>query len=164
MAPIQLPASRSEIFEVIKRRPILTAAISFVTSTFLPGYRTLRERLAPVLSQWIQEKIDPQPESHDIESQVQQEDQVTNLQACIILYTYSRGNAVQTGHGSQTTAETLKFFTIKASCESYARQTGLHKVGHQLGIILRSGRSLQRTDTAVRKYICWLSLYCKSHQ
>lgn len=164
MAAIQLPADHAEVLKMIDRRPFLIAAISFVVTKFIPGYRTFRERLAPLLSQWVQEKIEPQPNVTDNVYQVQEEDQIANLQTCLILYTYSRGNVVHTGCLSPTFARDLNFFTIKAACESYARHTGLHKIGHKLGMALRNGKHLQRTDCAVRKYLCWLSFYCTSHQ
>lgn len=144
---------------------MLATAISFVTAKFIPGYNTLRERLAPQLSQWVQEKIDPQPEPYENETEAQQEAHITNLQIFIVLCTYSRGYAVQSGRTSETASTgALKFFTIKAASESYARQIGLHIVGQKLAMALRTGKALQRNDTEVQKYLCWMSLYCTSHQ
>lgn len=162
MAPIQLPTNTVAILELIKRRPMLAAAIAYVTTSIVPGYRGLRERLAAPLSRWVDQKMDPPTESPN--KTAKEDDEIATLQTCIILCNSSRCNAVRAGHDTWAGAATLKFFAVKATCESYARQVGLHKTGDALALKTRRGTIVERTDPTVQKYFCWLWMYCNSHQ
>ncbi|KFX95781.1 hypothetical protein O988_05637 [Pseudogymnoascus sp. VKM F-3808] len=152
--PILIPADYEDTQNLITRYPNLASCISYVTVKYIPGYAEVRNHLMPVISAFLQTALNTEAASV--------EEELTTMQALIILYVFTRSNVIEKKSES-TSLNEVSFWLIKATCETFAMHSKLHRAIDGIKHQLKLERPLQRTDTSIRKYLYWLWLYTTSH-
>jgi hypothetical protein len=153
--PVLIASDYQDARQLIEQFPDLVACISYVTARYIPGYSDLRQLLMPMVTKFLQSAVGRY-------GQRPKEDMAT-MQALIILYVFSRSSAVENNSESPFIDE-LNFWSIKATCETFATLINLHMTADAIKRGLDKGRVLKRTDADIRKYLYWLWLYTTAHK
>ncbi|KAH7068987.1 hypothetical protein BKA63DRAFT_569851 [Paraphoma chrysanthemicola] len=154
-ALILLPADFENGQTLIETSPDLVACIVFVTSRYVPGYASLRGALSRRLSDFMKRVFDSSARASPAQ-------QMTNLTGLVILYTFTRSNAIEQKPEADT-GPIISFWSVKATCETYAALIGAHRSVNILTEYLQSDMSLSRNDEHVQRYLCWVWLFSNSH-